>query len=104
MQYSRLDLVEIHRNDDQQPDECAMKLSLIICTRNRASSLTPCLQSIAKAHRRLNVDLVDVELIAVDNASSASDLRALRFANSPLLSCGATSDTVTLSVTSDAAL
>jgi len=70
LQYSRLDLVEIHRNDDQQPDECAMKLSLIICTRNRASSLTPCLQSIAKAHRRLNVDLVDVELIAVDNASS----------------------------------
>ena len=62
--------METHRNADPQTGKCAMKLSLIICTRNRASSLTPCLQSIAKAYRRVNTESADIELIAVDNASS----------------------------------
>lgn len=68
--------MESHRNADHQPVERAMKLSLIICTRNRAASLDPCLQSICRAYRRADTLSVEIELIVVDNAST-DDTRAV---------------------------
>lgn len=45
----------------------AMKISIIVCTRNRAHAIHECLQSIAVAASALSAD--QVELVIVDNAS-----------------------------------
>jgi GT2 family glycosyltransferase len=44
-----------------------MKLSIIVCTRNRAYAITPCLDSIAEA--LANAAPVDAEIIVIDNRS-----------------------------------
>jgi glycosyltransferase involved in cell wall biosynthesis len=50
------------------PHECAvMKVSILICTRNRAQSIIRCLDSIDAAARAAS--LTDAEIIVTDNAS-----------------------------------
>jgi glycosyltransferase involved in cell wall biosynthesis len=45
-----------------------MKVSVIICTRNRARSIIPCLESVAAAARV--AALTDAEIVVADNASN----------------------------------
>ena len=53
-----------------------MKLSVIVCTRNRAQAITPCLDSIASSLALAQP--VDAEIVVVDNASEDSTSDVVR--------------------------
>jgi glycosyltransferase involved in cell wall biosynthesis len=55
-----------------------MKLSIILCTRNRAHAVTGCLDSIAEALANASIAHTDAEIIVIDDRSRDSTPSVLK--------------------------